>query len=603
MSFYVDGTYVGITDQFRYSQTTTHVMSAGSHVLRFVVRNYGGGPWWANPAGFALTVRTSTGSLVWDTRTYRLANAVNVAARITAGGTNATSQDGGAFGGGGAGGNSILGGAGGGGAVRIIWGNGRSYPYNAADVIVRRRATTVGLILHYDASNVLSYTGGSTVYDISGNANHGTISLGYVPDTPQILGDNRVFRFPAWSNTKIDFYANELTSSTITVEMWAYADSFASGMFFGFNIHDVWTTGGTLGFNTGQGDVYGISAARVNALTLPRRWAHYVFVMNVGDYYRNKIYIDGIRESLSQQYSVQYGPYANFNSGVGRIGGWRLENSYQQVMDLAVFKIYNRELSSTEITTLYDENRARFGQGFTDTGLVLHLDPANSSSYPGSGTTVYDISGNSNNATFSANGQLSWRNQNGGGVFDLNNDYAGQTYGYLSGTANSSVDLRTDMTAEIWFKLDSWDGAYDWVRIFGKGYYDGARNIPGSLRTWGLWYHYSANYFLYQRYGNANGSGGYVNVIVNTRPEVGNWYHMVATTSGNTHTLYINGAVVGSANYAFTADSSAGYVYRIGDAGFHSSHNGPVGVARLWNRGLNASEVLNLYQENRSRYQ
>jgi hypothetical protein len=611
LNFFIDGTQVAVTSYFGGSSTVSYALASGSHVLRFVVQNYGAmANWYNNPAGFALTIRSRTGELVWDTRTYRLANAVNVYIPVTAGGTDSYNQNGGNFGGGGAGGNEIEGGYGGNGGARIIWGKGRSYPYNAGDITPRRRGTTAGLILHYDAANVLSYSGGATITDISGFGNHGVISIGYTPGTPPILGDNRVFRFPVWSNTKIDFVADEIASSqTITVEMWASAEfrpsttnsSGNNGMFFGWYIHDVWSQAGTLGYNTGQGDIYGISSARVQALALSQRWAHYVFVMNVGDYYRNKIYIDGTRETLGQQYSSQYGPYANFNGGNGRIGGWRLENSYQQVMDLGIFKIYNRELTPTEISTLYNENRARFSRTISDAGEVLYLDPGNTSSYPGTGTVVYDISGTNNNATFSSNGQLSWRNQNGG-VFDLNNDYGGQTYGYLAGTANSSVDLRNDMTAEIWFKLDS-DPGNDWVRIFGKGYYDADRNIPGSLRTFGLWYHRRASLFLYQRYGTANGSGGALNVAQGRVVELGRWYHMAATSSGNTHTLYIDGVGVASATQSFVADSSAGYEYRIGDAGFHISHNGPVGVTRLWNRGLTSAEVLALYNENRSRYQ
>jgi hypothetical protein len=348
-------------------------MTVGSHVLRFDVRNYGGGAWNNNPAGWALTIRNSSGVLLWDTRTFRLASAVNSSTRVTAGGVNTTDQHGGQFGGGGGGrdaeGTGGSGGRGGSGGVRLIWGQDRSYPYRAGDVIPRLRATALNLILHYDAANLASYTGGSTVYDISGNANHGSIVLGYAPAVPPMLGDNKVLRFPAWSNTKINFNANELTSSRITVEMWAYVDDFASGMFFGWNIHDVWTQGGTLGFNTGQGDVFGISAARINALNIRDRWAHYVFVMQVGDYNQNKIYINGVEQALSQQYSNQYTPYTNFNNGNGRIGGWRYENSYQQVMDLGIFKIYNRQLTQAEITTSYNENLARFSTPVYYTGL------------------------------------------------------------------------------------------------------------------------------------------------------------------------------------------------------------------------------------------
>jgi hypothetical protein len=360
----VDGRLVGVESNFGSSTTSTFTARQGVVTLSFAVANYGG------PAGFAVTIRDRNNTLLWDTRTYASKNSINLAIRSVAAGTNSNNADGGFPGGGGGGHDSgQTAGNGGNGAVRIIWGVGRSYPYNAKDVTPVATATIAGLILYYDAENAASYSGGSTVYDISGNANDGTVSLGYAPATVPGLGSNKVIRFPASANTKIDFNANELTSSTITVEMWAIAYSFASGMFFGWQIHDVWTSGGTLGYNTGQGDIYGISSTRINSLNVTGRWTHYVFVMNAGDYNRNKIYINGVSESLSQQYSYQYTPYANFNSGVGRIGGWRNDNNYQQVMDLGVFKIYNRELTQTEINTNYNERKSQYSTPVYYAGL------------------------------------------------------------------------------------------------------------------------------------------------------------------------------------------------------------------------------------------
>jgi hypothetical protein len=351
----VDGQLIGTESNFGGSTVSTFTARQGIVILSFTVANYGG------PAGFAVTIRDRNNTLIWDTRTYAARSSINLAIRSVAAGTNGSQADGGFPGGGGGGHDSgRTAGNGGGGAVRIIWGKGRSYPYNANDVVPVSTATITGLILYYDAENAASYTGGATVRDISGYANDGTISLGYAPATVPTVSTNKVIRFPSDQNTKINFNANELTSSTITVEMWALSYSFAGGMFFGFNIHDVWTRDGTLGYNTGNGDIYGISAARVNALSLKDRWNHYVFVMNSSDYTRNRIYINGNPETLSQQYTSQYTPYLGFNSGVGRIGGWRLDNNYQQVMDLAVFKIYNTELTPSEVTTNFNERRAQY---------------------------------------------------------------------------------------------------------------------------------------------------------------------------------------------------------------------------------------------------
>jgi hypothetical protein len=210
MSFFIDGTLVAASTDFTRSATVGTYMSRGEHVFKFEVQNYGGvSNWYSNPAGFALTVRDVSSSLLWDTRTYRLTNSGNSIVRVQAGGTAANGQNGGTYGGGGGGrdtdGGSGQGGVGGNGGVRIIWGRGRSYPYQAQDVIPVTIASTLGLILYYDAANISSYNGGNTVYDISGNGNHGTISLGYAPATVPTIGTNKVIRFPISQNTKIDF--------------------------------------------------------------------------------------------------------------------------------------------------------------------------------------------------------------------------------------------------------------------------------------------------------------------------------------------------------------------------------------------------------------
>jgi hypothetical protein len=464
----VDGRLVGVESNFGGSTVSTFTASQGIVILSFAVANYGG------PAGFAVTIRDRNNTLLWDTRTYASKNSINQAIRSVAAGTNGTQPNGGFPGGGGAGydtdGSGSTGaGFGGAGAVRIIWGANRSYPYNANDVTPISVASINGLILYYDAENAASYSGGNTIYDISGNANSGTITLGYAPATVPSLGSNKVIRFPATQNTKIDFNANELTSTTITVEMWTIAYSFASGMFFGWNIHDVWTQGGTLGYNTGQGDIYGISASRINSLNVTGRWAHYVFVMNVGDYNRNKIYINGVSQSLSQQYSNQYTPYANFNSGVGRIGGWRNDNNYQQVMDLGVFKIYNRELTQAEITTNYNEKKAQYSTPVYYAGLW------------GKRVSGYY---NDNVNYFASNSTVETRIVTDFSYFSSYTDqYSWEFKGYFRAPADGTYTFATtsDDASHLWIGTTAVSGFSTGNALVNNGGLHGARYIQASI--------------------------------------------------------------------------------------------------------------------------
>lgn len=162
-----------------------------------------------------------------------------------------------------------------------------------------------------------------------------------------------------------DFYAPELeNTNVVTVEMWCKIGSAYSGkMFFGWLYYDVWCSNGHLGFNTGNGDVYGINQSTVNSLRCVENWRHYVFVMRSDvSYTNNKIYINSNGQVLSQQISTENPVTRNFNSGYGRIAGWRgSETHYLMPMKLASFKVYNRELTVQEITDNFNFERKKYG--------------------------------------------------------------------------------------------------------------------------------------------------------------------------------------------------------------------------------------------------
>ena len=65
-----------------------------------------------------------------------------------------------------------------------------------------------------------------------------------------------------------------------------------------------------------------------------------------------------------------------------------------------------------------------YGPRIVSNGLVLCLDAANKRSYPGTGTTWTDLSGNSNNGTLT-NGPTFSAGNMGSILFDGTNDYVG----------------------------------------------------------------------------------------------------------------------------------------------------------------------------------
>jgi len=103
-------------------------------------------------------------------------------------------------------------------------------------------------------------------------------------------------------------------------------------------------------------------------------------------------------------------------------------------------------------------------------------------------------------------------------------------------------------------------------------------------------------------YDGTNPPGGWgALATLYTGIRTGVWYHMVGTTVGNTHSLYINGILVQSEVSAVRGDA-VNFGYTVADAGFHEDHNGLVSIVRLYNRGFNAAQVAQSYNQDKGRY-
>jgi len=219
------------------------------------------------------------------------------------------------------------------------------------------RIVSSGLLAYFDAANTRSYIGSGTTVNglISGigftlvnGVGFGSTNNGhFIFDG---IDDNIPFSIPS-------------PGTILSIEMWVRAKSFSNnGMFFGFNIYDVWTGNGGLGYNTGASDVYGLTSTQVTNLDLLNQWKHYVFEMRSDvAYTNNKIYVNGENQSLSQVSGSESAANRNFNSGNGRIGSWLSSNNFFMAMDHSQFKVYNRALTAAEIVQNYNATKRRYG--------------------------------------------------------------------------------------------------------------------------------------------------------------------------------------------------------------------------------------------------
>lgn len=128
-----------------------------------------------------------------------------------------------------------------------------------------------------------------------------------------------------------------------SVSFWMYWDGANSVMPIGFNRHDLWFYGGSFGFNSGSGDIYGISSAG-----LANGWRHVVAEFTNYEMTENKLYIDGVSQTLSQRRSRPNVRRSVVDPHL-RIGGWWATNGYRFSGLLDEVKIYDGALTPAEV--------------------------------------------------------------------------------------------------------------------------------------------------------------------------------------------------------------------------------------------------------------
>ena len=210
--------------------------------------------------------------------------------------------------------------------------------------------------------------------------------------------------------------------------------------------------------------------------------------------------------------------------------------------------------------------------------LIFQLDAANARSYSGSGITINGLVGGIGSTL--VNGVGFGATNLGYFIFDGTNDY-------ILAPDISSLNLTSDLTAIVWFKIITLSG--DWVRVIGKG--------DSANRTFGFWYYGgSPNYFLYQRYGASA-----VSINISTTLQLNTWYQGAVTSAGSTHRMYINGVEIGNvtASPPFVSSSS---LLKIGYGEIHQYHNGYISHSLVYNRGISATEILQNYHATKGRY-
>jgi len=211
-------------------------------------------------------------------------------------------------------------------------------------------------------------------------------------------------------------------------------------------------------------------------------------------------------------------------------------------------------------------------------GLILHVDAANTKSYPGSGTVWKDLSGNGRDGTLIDG--VGYSTDNGGTlVFDGTDDYVD--------CGNDNILSPPYLTASVICKQTSFSTR---GHIMGRGAVNDG-NFYIVLET-------NRKMRLYVDYG----SGWVVAGEFNNFP-LNAWTQITVTHDGLVTKIYINGVLEVSSNRVGTLRSWQANPLLIGGrSGGLQVATGNISSAQMYSRALTQSEILNNFKILRGRY-
>lgn len=226
-------------------------------------------------------------------------------------------------------------------------------------------------------------------------------------------------------------------------------------------------------------------------------------------------------------------------------------------------------------------------------GLVFAVDAANTKSYPGSGTTWKDLSGNGNDGTLT-NGPTFDSSYAGGIIYDMSNDY-------VKVNNSSSITITgSEITYEAVFKT-----SYTVIDNNGNAIISKRKHWESGDLSFSLW-HVQGDYIS----GSIDTSSGRYNVNSSSLPDINDGKpHIVQVVyDGDMLYMYLDGiltdSIVATGNIlnqnvdliignGQAHDGTVQYAY---------TWNGSIYCVKIYNRALSPSEITQNYNALKGRF-
>lgn len=221
------------------------------------------------------------------------------------------------------------------------------------------RIITDGLVFCVDVGNTKSYSGtGTSLYDLAKN-NVGELVNSPVYNTD---GNNKYFSFNGTTNSRYIKIPNntDLDTNTPSVEVWIKTNATSQNGF--------WFEKGTVNSQYSLFQESNVITWRTYISGVGFRDIDFVHSLNTSDWFQivgtyssgdKKLYINGSSVSTSTQTGT-----INTNTGgmsIGVFGGYTGSHNYYYNGNIAIVRVYNKQLSDSEVLNNFNANKGRFG--------------------------------------------------------------------------------------------------------------------------------------------------------------------------------------------------------------------------------------------------
>ncbi len=219
--------------------------------------------------------------------------------------------------------------------------------------------------------------------------------------------------------------------------------------------------------------------------------------------------------------------------------------------------------------------------------LRLYYDPSNPSSYPGTGTTINDLSGNGLNGSMS------------GITFTTPYFSYNGTSSQIRVADNVLLEPGSgDWTMEVWVNQSVSGNDIVLAKVDNGG---DVTDMSYSIRT--------TNTTYYAQLGSGSGTGP--TLFVNSTNYVGTlntWYQIVyvfTNVAANTLQTFVNGVSIGTVSHNLPSilnSTNPLYIGSYNGGEYSQWFDGKIGITRLYNSSLTSSQVLQNFNADKSKY-